>query len=421
MPGVRSGPNDLQNYPVLVTAIAGSTSGAVQGTLNSVPTTTFLIEFFTNQIPDPSGFGQGQTPIGSKRVTTDGQGNASFSFSPTSGLSANTWVTATATNLATGDTSEFSNAISALPVSVQFLTSTIAVDATAGTTLVHVQRVGNGNAIVSVHYATADGTAIAGKDYTAASGTLTFQPGEIDKTFAITILVNPAQKASSTTVNMALSQPTGGATLGSISTAVLTINQNLPPILQFSASTYSTYSTSRSVLVTVTRGAGAAAARSRSTTRPRAGRPWPGRITPPCRARSTFLPNQMTRDVLDPDRGGKPGRGHEDGRAEPRQSRRRRPGRHAEHGDRHDHRPSRSIPSGPVDTVPPEVTGTQLVLGPAGSPASRSRSASRIDPDASPRPGELRLLSRSPRAPTGRSGPRTTGRSRWPASSRTPG
>ena len=41
---------------------------------------------------------------------------------------------------------------------------------------------------VSVSYATSDGTARAGSDYTSASGTLTFQPGETEKTVSVTIL-----------------------------------------------------------------------------------------------------------------------------------------------------------------------------------------------------------------------------------------
>src|SRR5262249_4772982 len=41
---------------------------------------------------------------------------------------------------------------------------------------------------VTVNYATADGTATAGSDYTAASGTLSFAPGDLSKT--VTVLVN---------------------------------------------------------------------------------------------------------------------------------------------------------------------------------------------------------------------------------------
>jgi hypothetical protein len=41
---------------------------------------------------------------------------------------------------------------------------------------------------VTVNYATADVTAFAGEDYVAASGTLTFAPGEITKSFAVNLL-----------------------------------------------------------------------------------------------------------------------------------------------------------------------------------------------------------------------------------------
>ena len=41
---------------------------------------------------------------------------------------------------------------------------------------------------VTVNYSTADGTATAGSDYTATSGTQTFAPGEIDKTISVPIV-----------------------------------------------------------------------------------------------------------------------------------------------------------------------------------------------------------------------------------------
>jgi hypothetical protein len=47
---------------------------------------------------------------------------------------------------------------------------------------------GSSTAVVSVSYATADQTATAGPDYVATSGTVSFQPGEVDK--VVTVLVN---------------------------------------------------------------------------------------------------------------------------------------------------------------------------------------------------------------------------------------
>ena len=41
---------------------------------------------------------------------------------------------------------------------------------------------------VTVDYATSDGTAVAGEDYTATSGTLTFAPGETAKTVSVPLL-----------------------------------------------------------------------------------------------------------------------------------------------------------------------------------------------------------------------------------------
>ena len=78
---------------------------------------------------------------------------------------------------------------------------------------------------MSVHYATSNGTATAGSDYTAASGTLNFADGETSKTFTVTILDDTAVEGNET-VNLTLSNPTGGATLGSPASATFTIVDN---------------------------------------------------------------------------------------------------------------------------------------------------------------------------------------------------
>ena len=98
-----SGPNDLQNAPVLSAATGGGSSTTISGTPRAEPNTTFRIEFFAN----PAGTGQGQTYLGFLDVTTNGSGSASFSFSPASPVAAGLNITATATD-PNGNTSEFS-------------------------------------------------------------------------------------------------------------------------------------------------------------------------------------------------------------------------------------------------------------------------------------------------------------------------
>ena len=102
------GPNNFQSGPVLFTA-SGAT---ITGTLNAAATTTYRLEFFSSPASGPHR--QGKTFLGAINVTTDGSGNASFMFS-VGAIPAGEVVTATATNLTTGDTSEFS---AGLPVLV---------------------------------------------------------------------------------------------------------------------------------------------------------------------------------------------------------------------------------------------------------------------------------------------------------------
>ena len=68
------------------------------------------------------------------------------------------------------------------------------------------------NQTITVAYATADGTALAGVDYTAVSGTLTFAPGVTSKTVAVDVLPDFSSGADET-FSLRLSSPTG-AVLG---------------------------------------------------------------------------------------------------------------------------------------------------------------------------------------------------------------
>ncbi len=71
---------------------------------------------------------------------------------------------------------------------------------------------GTGTTPVSVNFATANGTATAGSDYTAASGTLTFSPGQTTQQVFVPIIGDTTPEANETFfVN--LSNATGGATI----------------------------------------------------------------------------------------------------------------------------------------------------------------------------------------------------------------
>ncbi len=86
---------------------------------------------------------------------------------------------------------------------------------------------------VSFFYETADGTATAGSDYAAASGTLVFAPGEVSRTIRVAILDDALYEADEETFAVALSAPTG-ATLDA-GTATGTIrDDDEPPALSVS-------------------------------------------------------------------------------------------------------------------------------------------------------------------------------------------
>lgn len=106
------GPNRLQNFPVLSPIVPGSPQ--ISGVLQSLPGTAFRIEFFSNPECHSSGFGPGQTFIGSTTATTDANGLANFTANIASGLEEGKFITAVAI-APWGDTSEFSQCVRVSP------------------------------------------------------------------------------------------------------------------------------------------------------------------------------------------------------------------------------------------------------------------------------------------------------------------
>jgi len=118
---------------------------------------------------------------------------------------------------------------------VQFAQSSYSVDESniVVDAVITVVRTGGSNGFVTVNYATSDGSAKAGVDYTATSGSLTFGDGVSLNSFSIPILETSPLETNKT-VNLTLSSPGGAITLGSPASAVLTIVATGPPVLQYS-------------------------------------------------------------------------------------------------------------------------------------------------------------------------------------------
>jgi hypothetical protein len=100
--------NDGQQAPLLTSAVTDDMSVTIEGTLSSTPNGSFAIELFASPSCDPSGFGEGRTFLGSTTVVTDGAGWTSFELTLPVVVLEGSVLTATATQLATGNTSEFS-------------------------------------------------------------------------------------------------------------------------------------------------------------------------------------------------------------------------------------------------------------------------------------------------------------------------
>jgi hypothetical protein len=100
------GSNGNQNFPLITSAMAHESTIDVGGTLNSRTNVTFTIDIYANAVADASGHGEGQQYLGSTTVTTDGDGNATFTVTLPAVI-VGRFIAATATD-PEGNTSEFS-------------------------------------------------------------------------------------------------------------------------------------------------------------------------------------------------------------------------------------------------------------------------------------------------------------------------
>ncbi len=182
------------------TAKAGTDYAAASGTLNFLSGETS--KTFTVTLTDEN--------------SVDGNKIANLTLSaPTGGVPLGTPSTAPLT-IADNEVATFGAG------SYKFTQTSFEVSEDDGNAVVIIQRVGGTVGSSDVQYATSNGTAAWGTDYTTTSGTLTFLPGESKKAFKVPLLTDTAPDPEET-VNLSISNPTGGATIGTPSSAVITI------------------------------------------------------------------------------------------------------------------------------------------------------------------------------------------------------
>lgn len=109
------------------------------------------------------------------------------------------------------------------PGSLTFGGSTIDLSQNGGSATFAVNRSGGSTGAVTVHYATADGTAMAGVDYQAVSGTLSWADGDATVKNITFNDLEYAAFSGTRTMTINLSTPTGGATLGTYPTRTVNI------------------------------------------------------------------------------------------------------------------------------------------------------------------------------------------------------
>lgn len=150
------------------------------------------------------------------------------------------------------------------PGALQFAVTSTDVGEAGGPVQVDVTRVGGTGGPISVQYATANGTATGGADFTATSGTLSWADGETTPKRIQVAITNDIAVESTESFTIALSAPTGGATLGTPATTTVNIVDNdvAPPpapvlsanvsTLTFASRDVGTTSTGQSVTFTNT-------------------------------------------------------------------------------------------------------------------------------------------------------------------------
>ncbi len=103
VPDADGGANRLQNKPRVISAVVGASRTTISGSLSSRRERAYRVEVFQSPASDP----EGRTFLGYVYVGTRGDGKVDWTLQVNARLALGTRITATATDMDRGDTSEF--------------------------------------------------------------------------------------------------------------------------------------------------------------------------------------------------------------------------------------------------------------------------------------------------------------------------
>jgi hypothetical protein len=153
--------------------------------------------------------------------------DGSFVYTPSAGFTgADQWTYKASDGAMTSGVTQVTINVAPLPT-VSFLTSATTVNESSQSATIDIHLSAPSASVVTVGYTTLDGTALAGQNYSAISGTLAFQPGQTDQVFTVTILDNQLPDPD-LEFDMFLSNPLG-ATLAAPWGETVTIHDDDAP------------------------------------------------------------------------------------------------------------------------------------------------------------------------------------------------
>ena len=218
-----SGPNSLQNFPVLTSVRRDTGRLRVKGSI-SVPASG-LVQIDVFESTDcTAGVGEGAALLGTINLAVAGAGNATFNQTIEVDRPAGTDVTAIATR---GDeTSEFSACaeVAEAPSTTVTLTPASQSAFEGGTADFTVHRSGDTSGSADVSWSTHPGSATAPADYAVAGGTVHFAAGDADEPISVAIAQDgEVEPDESFTVTLDGVTNATGTEIGDPSTGTVTI------------------------------------------------------------------------------------------------------------------------------------------------------------------------------------------------------